>query len=107
MAVPPTATEPDDGWSMPPIILRSVDLPLPDFPTIATKSPPRISRSIDRRAENIPAGVSYVLVMCFIEIIEFTGGPPLLAIPNGTVEAKVSIVERRERKTRRYRTERH
>ena len=58
MFAPPMLSEPDDGRSMPPIMFSSVDLPLPDLPTMATNSPAVISRSMLRSALNAPAGVS-------------------------------------------------
>ncbi len=69
MAVSPTRTEPDEGRSIPPNIFRSVDLPLPDLPVIATNSPVRISRLISRTAVNGPADVLYDLVTPCKEIM--------------------------------------
>ena len=57
MAFGPTQISPDDGRSMPVIMLISVDLPAPDLPTTATNSPCRTSRSIPRSAKKSPAGV--------------------------------------------------
>ena len=39
MSVPSISTEPDDGASSPAMRPSSVDLPLPDAPTIATNCP--------------------------------------------------------------------
>ena len=48
---------PDEGRSIPPIILSKVDLPLPDLPMMLTNSPADISRLMFFSAENDPAGV--------------------------------------------------
>ena len=57
-AVLATCTSPADGRSMPVIMLLSVDLPLPDLPTIATNSPASICKSMALSAWNSPAGVA-------------------------------------------------
>src|SRR6185369_2278116 len=69
MGVPATVTDPDDGRSMPAIMLSSVDFPLPDLPTTPTNSPSRISRSTFLSAEKTPAGDSYFLLTWCKEII--------------------------------------
>ena len=53
-AVPPTVTDPAVGRSMPATMFSSVDLPLPDLPTMATNSPASISRSTPRSAGTAP-----------------------------------------------------
>ena len=45
-----TRTEPEVGMSRPPIILRSVDLPLPEVPTTATNSPSSTEKVTPSRA---------------------------------------------------------
>src|SRR5687767_3771074 len=69
MGVPATVTAPDDGRSIPAIMLSKVDLPLPDLPTTPTNSPAPIWRSIFVSAEKTPAGVSYFLLTWCKEII--------------------------------------
>ena len=51
---------------MPVSIFRSVDLPLPDFPTIAICSPCLISRLIFLIASNLPALYQFAIqiVIC-------------------------------------------
>ena len=58
MVSPATTILPVVARSMPVRRLMSVDLPLPDLPTTATKSPRASIRSMPLSAVNVPAGVS-------------------------------------------------
>jgi hypothetical protein len=58
---PATRTSPSLGRSMPPTRFSSVDLPLPDLPTTATRWPRSTARSTSLRATKSPAGVAYLL----------------------------------------------
>ena len=49
-SLPPASIRPDVGRSRPPIRLRSVDFPEPDFPRSATRSPRRTSSETPRSA---------------------------------------------------------
>src|SRR5262245_46950188 len=54
----PTQTCPEVGRSSPPITINSVDLPEPDGPTMATRSPGATVRSMPRRMLTGPAALS-------------------------------------------------
>jgi hypothetical protein len=54
---PFTTTLPEEGLSIPPIMLSKVDFPLPDFPTTATSFPGSNATSMPRNAINSPAGL--------------------------------------------------
>ena len=71
--VPPTSTSPDVGRSMPVIMLISVDLPLPDWPTIATNSP-RVDLDADRLEGAERAGVGHVVLDHVPEVDEVSLG---------------------------------
>ncbi len=61
MSAPPTRTSPEVGWSIPVIMLSSVDLPLPERPTMDTNSPGIRRKSMERNASNEPAALEKVL----------------------------------------------
>src|SRR6185436_19791115 len=63
---PRTVTVPPLGASSPPSRCKSVDLPEPERPMIATRSPARISRSTPSRT-GTGCGPWYVLLSCVQE----------------------------------------
>ncbi len=57
-AVLSTSTWPEVGRSMPVITLISVDLPLPDFPTMDMNLPASTCKSMPLSAVKLPASLS-------------------------------------------------
>ncbi len=56
-ARPSTSTRPRLGGRSPAMTRRSVDLPQPDGPTMATSSPRPTARSMSRSASTVPDAV--------------------------------------------------
>src|SRR6476619_27457 len=58
-SLPSSGTLPIDGASSPPRMYRSVLLPLPDGPMMATASPRTTANEMSRRILRSPRGVGY------------------------------------------------
>ena len=79
---PRTMTLPEVGVSRPPIILRRVDLPLPEVPTTATNSPCSTERLTPSRARVMFGSLPYCFfrsMVCntFIFVCSFHGSSPV------------------------------